>query len=47
MSWVGGVVGDGEGCVKKCILGVGGVGSVVWWVGWSCKKRLDLNQLAL
>ncbi len=23
---------DGGGGVKKCILGVGGFGSVVWWV---------------
>ncbi len=35
------VVGDGGGDVQKCILGVGGVGSVVWWM-WcgGCKKSV-------
>ncbi len=32
------VVGDGGGGVKKCNLGVGWVGSVVW--EWGYKKRV-------
>ncbi len=32
-------MGDGGGGVKKCILGAGGVGSVVWWMCcWGVKK---------
>ncbi len=35
------VVGDGGEGVQKCILGVGGVVSVVWWMWcWGSKKSV-------